>query len=441
MSTSEQINILMVDDQPSKLLSYETILSDLGENLIRASSAREALEQLLKTDIAVILMDVSMPEIDGFELAELIRQHPRYQKTAIIFVSAVHLTDFDQLKGYAAGAVDYVSVPVIPEILRAKVSIFAELYRKTQQLERLNRELEQRVEERTAELHQRAEELQRLNAELARSNQERQVLLERERDARAQAEAAVRLREQFLAIASHELKTPLTALIGYGQTFQMRARRAGDLSERDARSLERILAQADRLHHMINALLDVSRIEQGRLRLERGMLDLGALACQTVAEIQTMSSQQRFDIQCPDTPLWITGDPLRLEQVLYNLLGNAMKYSPDGGPISVSITAQDDTVSVAIRDEGIGIPARDLPHLFERFFRASNVSVDNISGVGIGLYVVHEIVALHGGTVTVESQEGHGSTFTICLPRDATLPNNGGVHPDHAASPSHSIAH
>src|SRR5688572_28349145 len=141
MSTNEKINILMVDDQPSKLLSYETILSDLGEKLIRASSAREALEQLLKTDIAVILMDVSMPEIDGFELASLIRQHPRYQKTAIIFVSAVHLTDFDQLKGYAAGAVDYVSVPVIPEILRAKVSIFGELYRKTQQLERLNPEL------------------------------------------------------------------------------------------------------------------------------------------------------------------------------------------------------------------------------------------------------------------------------------------------------------
>src|SRR5919199_2433032 len=152
MSTSEKINILMVDDQPAKLVSYETILSDLGENLIRASSGREALEQLLKSDIAVILMDVSMPELDGFELAELIRQHPRYQKTAIIFISAVHLTDLDQLKGYERGAVDYISVPIIPELLRAKVGVFAELYRKTQQLERLNHELEQRVAERTVEL-------------------------------------------------------------------------------------------------------------------------------------------------------------------------------------------------------------------------------------------------------------------------------------------------
>jgi PAS domain S-box-containing protein len=150
MSEHEKVNVLMVDDQPAKLLSYEVILSELGENLIKASSGREALEHLLKTDIAVVLMDVSMPEIDGFELADLIRQHPRYQKTAIIFISAVHLTDLDQVKGYARGAVDYISVPVIPELLRAKVSIFAELYRKTQQLERLNHELEQRVAERTA---------------------------------------------------------------------------------------------------------------------------------------------------------------------------------------------------------------------------------------------------------------------------------------------------
>jgi PAS domain S-box-containing protein len=152
MSEHDKVNILMVDDQPGKLLSYESILSELGENLIKAGSGREALEHLLKTDIAVVLMDVSMPELDGFELAEMIHQHPRFQKTAIIFISAVHLTDLDQLRGYERGAVDYISVPVIPELLRAKVSVFAELYRKTQQLERLNRELEQRVADRTAEL-------------------------------------------------------------------------------------------------------------------------------------------------------------------------------------------------------------------------------------------------------------------------------------------------
>jgi signal transduction histidine kinase len=141
MTSREKVNILMVDDQPAKLLSYEVILNELGENLIKANSGREALEHLLKEDIAVVLMDVSMPEIDGFELADMIRQHPRFQKTAIIFISGVHLTDLDRLKGYARGAVDYLSVPVNPELLRAKVSVFADLHRKTQQLELLNREL------------------------------------------------------------------------------------------------------------------------------------------------------------------------------------------------------------------------------------------------------------------------------------------------------------
>jgi signal transduction histidine kinase len=141
MNSHDSVNILMVDDQPAKLLSYEVILAELGDNLIKANSGKEALEILLKTDIAVVLMDVSMPELDGFELAEMIRQHPRFQKVAIIFISAVHLTDLDRLKGYERGAVDYLSVPVNPELLRAKVSVFAELHRRAQQLEALNKEL------------------------------------------------------------------------------------------------------------------------------------------------------------------------------------------------------------------------------------------------------------------------------------------------------------
>src|SRR6266852_750884 len=148
----DKVNILLVDDQPAKLLSYETILEGLGENLIKAASAREALEQLLKQDIAVILVDVCMPELDGFQLAAMIREHPRFQETAIIFISAIHLTDVDRLRAYEMGAVDYVPVPVIAEVLRAKVRIFSELYRKTRQLEQLNHELERRVAERTAEL-------------------------------------------------------------------------------------------------------------------------------------------------------------------------------------------------------------------------------------------------------------------------------------------------
>jgi len=177
MSGPEKVNILMVDDQPGKLLSYEAVLSELGENLIKATSAKEALEKLLKVDVAIVLMDVSMPEIDGFELAEIIRQHPRFQKTAIIFVSAVHLTDLDRLKGYQHGAVDYLSVPIVPEVLRAKVKVFAELHRKNLQLARLNSELEQRVVERTQELERKAVVLEQLNRDLAQRNQELDAII------------------------------------------------------------------------------------------------------------------------------------------------------------------------------------------------------------------------------------------------------------------------
>ena len=167
MTPHDKVNILLVDDQPSKLLTYEVILRELGENLIKASSGKEALQQLLKTEVAVILMDVSMPELDGFQLASMIREHPRFQRIAMIFVSAIHLAEIDHLRGYEMGAVDYVPVPVVPEVLRAKVRVFADLYRKNRQLERLNTELEERVAARTAELQ--ASTLRLLESEQRRS--------------------------------------------------------------------------------------------------------------------------------------------------------------------------------------------------------------------------------------------------------------------------------
>ena len=171
MAVNDKVNVLLVDDQPAKLLAYEVILKELNENLLMAASAREALDHLLRNDVAIVLIDVCMPELDGFQLAAMIREHPRFERTAIIFVSAIHLTDMDRLRGYEMGAVDYVPVPVVPEVLRAKVKVFAELYRKTRQLEQLNAELEQRVSERTRELAAS-------NARLLESERRRSLALE-----------------------------------------------------------------------------------------------------------------------------------------------------------------------------------------------------------------------------------------------------------------------
>src|SRR5262245_37891169 len=167
MAKDEPVSILLVDDTPGKLLSYEAILADLGENLIKVSSAKAALVELLKTEVAVILTDVCMPDLDGFEFAAMLRQHPRYERTAVIFISAVNLSDLDYVRGYSCGAVDYVAVPVVPEILRAKVKIFVELFRKTKQLERLNNELELRVSQRTAELEESTSRLRESENRLA----------------------------------------------------------------------------------------------------------------------------------------------------------------------------------------------------------------------------------------------------------------------------------
>ncbi|CAA9272124.1 MAG: hypothetical protein AVDCRST_MAG93-2684 [uncultured Chloroflexia bacterium] len=235
--------------------------------------------------------------------------------------------------------------------------------------------------------------------------------------ARRKAEEALALRNQFLSLASHELKTPLTTVIGYIELLQRRTGKDNTLSERDQRTLQLIADQTQRLNKMIMSLFDISRIETGQLSIERGSVDVCALVKRVVADVQVTLVERLIEVCCPDDPLIIQGDDLRLEQVFQNLLQNAVKYSPRNAPIGVVVRQHEGWIRVAVQDQGIGVPQADLPHLFERFYRADNVEPAKINGLGIGLYVVKQIVELHGGEVMVESVEGEGSTFTVSLPR------------------------
>jgi signal transduction histidine kinase len=244
----------------------------------------------------------------------------------------------------------------------------------------------------------------------------REELLRREHAARAEAESANRMKDQFLSVAAHELRTPLTTLMGQAQLFLRRAEREGHLLERDQRTLQIINDQVGRLNKLVLALLDISRLEIGQLRIERAPLDICALVGRVVHEIAPTADDRAIELICPKQPVLINGDTLRLEQVLQNLIQNALKYSRPPAPVRVTLTAEADMALLDIQDHGMGIPRDALPKLFQRFYRAENAEQQHISGMGIGLYVVKEIVAMHGGTVAVQSTEGAGSTFTVRLP-------------------------
>jgi signal transduction histidine kinase len=394
MHVADPVNILLVDDQPAKLLTYEAMLDQLGANLIKASSGREALEQLLKQEITLVLMDVSMPDLDGFELAEIIREHPRFRKTAIIFVSAVHLTDMDRLKGYASGAVDYVAVPVQAELLRAKVSVFTELRRKTVEAERLARELERRVSERTAELEASTERLRELADELR---------------------AADRRKDEFLALLAHELRNPLAPVLN--AVAIMRARALADTELVWCRDI--IERQAFQLTRLVDDLLDVSRISRGKVRLRFEPVELSAVLRGAVETSQPIVDAQRHELRIsqPMQPVVVNGDSARLVQVVANLINNAAKFQEAGGKIDITVVAENGAARITVSDRGFGIDEALLPRVFEPFMQGNPALDRTQGGLGIGLYLVRNIVDLHGGSVVAVSEgPGRGATFAVDLP-------------------------
>lgn len=241
-------------------------------------------------------------------------------------------------------------------------------------------------------------------------------LLAREREQRTQLEAHMRMRDEFLGVTAHELRTPVTSLLGYAQLTRRRLDQHAPDDARLTRALDVVIRQAHRLDRLTTMLLDLTRLDHGRLVLQLAAVDLTALVARIGDEIQLLTSHHTLAIRHPDAPLIVQGDELRLEQVLYNLVLNAIKYSPAGGLVEIELRREGSSAVIAVTDHGLGIPADDIPHVFDRFFRAQNASVQHISGMGIGLFLVYELVSLHGGTVGVRSTLGEGSTFMVTLP-------------------------
>ena len=308
MSKHDRVNILMVDDHPSKLLTYEVMLAELGENLIKANSGREALEQLLKTDVAVVLMDVSMPEIDGFELAGLIRQHPRFQRTAIIFISAVHLTDLDRVRGYQRGAVDYISVPVVPEVLRAKVSVFAELHRKALQLESLNHEL------------------RRLSSRLMTAQDEERRRFARElHDSIGQELAAAKI------MLDSMVQLPLPPLDkdeGISEVVEI---------------VDRAIRQVRSMSHLLHPpLLDEGGLSSALRWFLEGLADRTGI-------------QTSLDLQPAEFPRLVPNLERALFRIVQEALTNVFRHS-EAHTARVTLLQKETSVLLTIRDDGKGVP-------------------------------------------------------------------------------------
>jgi signal transduction histidine kinase len=406
MEAQEKAKILIVDDVPEKLLALEVVLEELDQIVVSARSGAEALRRLLQEDFVVILLDVNMPDMDGFETAALIRQRKRSEHTPIIFLTAFP-DETHSDRGYSLGAVDYILTPVVPDVLRTKVSVFVDLYRMSQQATR-------RAEERVALAHEQA--------------------------ARLAAENANRAKNEFLANVSHELRTPMNAILGMTQLALHE-----HLTPIVRDYLKTVQSNAHSLLGLLNEILDVSKMEAGKFGLQsvsfnlRELIDSVRQSHEFYAAEKGLELLVAVDGSVPDA---FVGDPVRLRQVLENLLSNAVKFT-DQGRVSIgvrgdSVTAREANLEFTVTDTGVGISPEDQRRIFAPFTQVDATSTRRQGGIGLGLAIASDLIRAMGGALAVQSALGRGSAFSFIVPllRDLSRPETAPTETDSDEMPS-----
>jgi signal transduction histidine kinase len=396
MPIDVESKLLIVDDLPENLLALEALIRGAGRAVYRASSAEEALAMLLDHEFALAILDVQMPGMNGFELAELMRGTERTRHIPIIFVTAAGRDSNYAFQGYESGAVDFLYKPLDPHAVTSKVNVFVDLYR-----------------HRKALRHE-------MNA-LAVANQKQEELVQQLRHTQHELERAVRMRDDFMSMVSHELRTPLNTLYLETQLRQVQVSR-GKLesfaADRLPAMIERDQRQIRNMVRLIDDMLDVTRMRRDALSIQPKPVDLAALA-RAVVEGLKQQAEAAGSVIALEAPAELRGvwDEFRIEQVLTNLLTNALRYG-GGKPVEMMLYERDGTAHITVRDQGIGIAPEDQERIFEQFERTDS-SRKHAPGLGLGLYITRKIVGLHGGRIEVESRSGEGSLFHVELPLQA----------------------
>ena len=392
-TTTTPAKILIVDDLPENLLALEALIRGEDRAILQASSGEQALAMLLENEFALAILDVQMPGMNGFELAEFMRGTEKTRSIPIIFVSAAGREQNYAFKGYESGAVDFLHKPLDIHAVKSKVNVFVELYRQSKAMKQQVEALEQ-------------------------SRREQEALLKQLQSTQLELEQAVRMRDDFMSIVAHEVRTPLNGLILETQLRKMHLAR----DNAAAFTLDKMHAMVDRderqiksLIRLIEDMLDVSRIRTGKLSIRPTRFDLSALVrglLQNFApQIDAAESSVTLEADHPVLGNW---DEFRIEQVISNLLTNALRYGAKS-PITVKVYSESGQAWVEVRDLGIGIGEENQQRIFQQFERVT--AKHAVAGLGLGLFISEQIVAAHGGFITVESRIGEGALFRVCLPQ------------------------